>query len=138
MPEAPRCWHDIAARHDMERDLGYRRALIDRGIYHFPLPTKQGSISAAHTEADIDETLERTDDVLRAGISAVKITAVETLVCHADAELGVREGAHGPAGAVRVGRGDAGVHPRGGWGRGGSGDAPRWGRIPPESSTSGR
>ena len=68
MPEAPRCWHDIAARHDMERDLGYRRALIDQGIYHFPLPTKQGSISAAHTEADIDETLERTDDVLRAGI----------------------------------------------------------------------
>lgn len=68
MPDAPRCWHDIAAGHDMERDLGYRRALIDRGVYHFPLPTKQGSISAAHTEVDIDETLERTYDVLQAGI----------------------------------------------------------------------
>ena len=39
-------------------------ALIDQGIYHFPLPTKQGSISAAHTEADIDRTLAMTREVL--------------------------------------------------------------------------
>lgn len=65
MDHAPRDWHDIAERHDMDLDLRYRRALIDRGIYHFPLPTKQGSISAAHTEADIDRTLEITRDVLK-------------------------------------------------------------------------
>jgi glutamate-1-semialdehyde 2,1-aminomutase len=49
----------------MERDLAYRRALIERGVYHFPQATKQGSISFAHTAADIDATLERTRDVLR-------------------------------------------------------------------------
>ncbi|MCC6731409.1 MAG: aspartate aminotransferase family protein [Chthonomonadales bacterium] len=67
MGAAPRCWHHIAERHDMARDVRYRRGLIDRGVYHFPLATKQGSISAAHTEADIDETLAITRDLLRAG-----------------------------------------------------------------------
>jgi glutamate-1-semialdehyde 2,1-aminomutase len=68
MEGAPRCWHDIAEQHDMARDLRYRRALIERGVYHFPLPTKQGSISAAHTEEDIDRTLEAAGEVLKAGI----------------------------------------------------------------------
>jgi glutamate-1-semialdehyde 2,1-aminomutase len=65
MDHAPRDWHDIALHHDMERDLAYRRALIDRGVYHFPQPTKQGSLSFAHTAADVDDTLERTREVLR-------------------------------------------------------------------------
>ena len=64
MGHAPADWHDIAEHHDMARDLRYRRALIERGVYHFPLPTKQGSISAAHTEEDIDRTLEITEAVL--------------------------------------------------------------------------
>lgn len=68
MDHLPDCWHDIAAHHDMARDTRYRKALIEQGIYHFPLPTKQGSISAAHTEADIDRTLEATREVLKAGI----------------------------------------------------------------------
>lgn len=68
MDHAPDCWHDLAQHHDMARDLRYRKALIERGVYHFPLPTKQGSISAAHTEADIDRTLELTREVLKAGI----------------------------------------------------------------------
>jgi glutamate-1-semialdehyde 2,1-aminomutase len=58
-------WHDLKASHDFELDRRYRLALIDRGIYHFPLPTKQGSISAAHTEQDVDLTLERTHDALK-------------------------------------------------------------------------
>jgi glutamate-1-semialdehyde 2,1-aminomutase len=68
MGHEPQDWYDLAKHHDMVRDAQYRRALIERGVYHFPLPTKQGSISTAHTEADIDFTLEATDDVLRAGI----------------------------------------------------------------------
>lgn len=68
MDRSPRCWHDIAELHDMKRDLRYRRALIEHGIYYFPLPTKQGSISAAHNEEDIDFTLEATEAVLKAGI----------------------------------------------------------------------
>jgi len=68
MDHAPRDWRDLAANNDMGRDLRYRRALIARGVYHFPLPTKQGSLSSAHTEADVDATLEATDAVLRDGI----------------------------------------------------------------------
>lgn len=68
MDYAPQDWHDIAANHDMARDLRYRRALIEEGVYHFPLPTKQGSISTAHTEEEIDRTLEATRKVLEAGI----------------------------------------------------------------------
>jgi glutamate-1-semialdehyde 2,1-aminomutase len=39
--------------------------MTKRGIYHFPLPCKQGSISAAHTAEDIDRTLEATRDALK-------------------------------------------------------------------------
>src|SRR5262249_39090651 len=35
MDHAPQCWHDLAAHHDMDFDLRYRKALIERGIYHF-------------------------------------------------------------------------------------------------------
>lgn len=68
MDHAPQSWYDLASHHDMALDVRYRKALIARGVYHFPLPTKQGSISAAHTEADIDFTLEATDAALRDGI----------------------------------------------------------------------
>jgi glutamate-1-semialdehyde 2,1-aminomutase len=59
-------WHDLAAGHDFDLDRRYRRALIDHGIYHFPLPAKQGSLSAAHSDADIDRTLEMTQAAMSA------------------------------------------------------------------------
>ncbi|MDG3002631.1 aspartate aminotransferase family protein [Paludisphaera mucosa] len=68
MDHAPRNWRDLASNHDMARDLRYRKALIARGVYHFPLPTKQGSLSTAHTEADVDATLDATEAVLLDGI----------------------------------------------------------------------
>lgn len=61
----PRDWWDILEHHDAAFDTRYRRALIERGIYHFPIIVKQSSISFAHSEADIDQTLEATDDALR-------------------------------------------------------------------------
>ena len=61
----PKDWHDLASRHDFDLDRRYRRELIDRGVYQIPLPAKQGSISAAHTGADIDRTLEITRDALK-------------------------------------------------------------------------
>jgi glutamate-1-semialdehyde 2,1-aminomutase len=66
MDHAPVDWHDIAAHHDSDRDLNYRRALIERGIYQFPQPNKQGSLSFAHTDEDVALTLERTRDALAA------------------------------------------------------------------------
>jgi glutamate-1-semialdehyde 2,1-aminomutase len=64
MDRAPLNWWEIATGHDMKFDAEYRAALIGQGIYNFPLATKQGSISCAHTVADIDRTLEITEEVV--------------------------------------------------------------------------
>lgn len=65
MDHVPVDWHDLLAHHDFEYDKKYRAALIGNGIYHFPLPVKQGSVSAAHTDADIERTLAVTREVVR-------------------------------------------------------------------------
>lgn len=62
---APANWWDVLDTHDFEFDKKYRLGLIEGGIYTFPLPCKQSSISFAHSEADIDRTLEVTEQVLR-------------------------------------------------------------------------
>jgi glutamate-1-semialdehyde 2,1-aminomutase len=59
MDHSPRDWHDLAGHHRFEEDERMRRDLIERGVYYFPLATKQCSISFAHTEEDIDVTLEQ-------------------------------------------------------------------------------
>lgn len=58
MDHAPYDLHDMLEHHDFNFDRRFRAKLIEQGIYHFPLPCKQGSVSAAHTKADIDRTLE--------------------------------------------------------------------------------
>jgi glutamate-1-semialdehyde 2,1-aminomutase len=65
MDHEPANWWQIITEHDFEFDRRYRRELIDRGVYHFPVPTKQGSISFAHTDHDIDQALEATDAALQ-------------------------------------------------------------------------
>lgn len=70
MDHIPSNWWQLMSEHDHQFDLHYRQALIDRGIYHFPVPTKQGSISFAHTDSDIDRTLEATDHVLGSLVNA--------------------------------------------------------------------
>ena len=64
MDHEPVNWADIARNNDSQRDVRYRKALIENGVFYFPVTTKQGSISFAHTDADIDETLSITEDVL--------------------------------------------------------------------------
>ena len=61
----PADWHALASRHDFDLDRRYRLALIERGIYHFPMPCKQGSISAAHSDEDLARTLEVTREALK-------------------------------------------------------------------------
>lgn len=58
MDHAPMDWHDLASHHAFDADRQMRNEMIRRGIYFFPLPTKQCSISAAHTEEDITKTLK--------------------------------------------------------------------------------
>jgi glutamate-1-semialdehyde 2,1-aminomutase len=65
MDHEPRDYHDVAQHHDFAFDKEYRVQLIQKGIFHFPLPIKQGSISFAHTQRDIEETLEKTEAVIQ-------------------------------------------------------------------------
>ena len=58
MDHLPIDWHDLAANHNFELDLAFRRALVESGIYVFPVGVKQWSISASHTEKDLEQTLE--------------------------------------------------------------------------------
>lgn len=64
MDHAPVDYHDVALNHDFVFDKTYRCQLIEEGIFNFPLPIKQGSISFAHTASDIEETLEKTKKVI--------------------------------------------------------------------------
>lgn len=64
MDHPPVDWHDLAAHHDFGLDEALRRGLIEEGVYVFPLAAKQWSISAAHTERDIEATLAAVERVL--------------------------------------------------------------------------
>ncbi len=74
MDHCPRDWHDVAECHDFAADEEMRRGLIDRGIYVFPLATKQWSISCAHTREDVDETIERLHQVLSRVADRLRLT----------------------------------------------------------------
>ncbi len=57
MDHLPVDWHDLASHHDFAFDAKLRRELIAQGIYTFPMQVKQWSVSAAHSDADIEETV---------------------------------------------------------------------------------
>lgn len=76
MDHAPVDYHDIALHHDAAFDKNYRLRLIEKGIFYFPAPVKQGSISFAHTEADITETLRCTEEVVHHLMSSGKAVPV--------------------------------------------------------------
>jgi glutamate-1-semialdehyde 2,1-aminomutase len=77
MDHAPLDFHDILTHHDFEFDKEYRRQLIEKGIFNFPLPIKQTSISYAHTDNDIDITLEKTEEVMKSLLTHKKIHPVD-------------------------------------------------------------
>lgn len=74
MDHAPKDFHDIALHNDADFDKRYRRGLIENGIFNFPTPIKQGSISYAHSVSDIEETLYKTEKVM-SEIGAKELTA---------------------------------------------------------------
>ncbi len=65
MDHAPRDWHDLAEHHDFAADTGFRKRLVEQGVYFFPVATKQCSLSAAHTSEDVDRTIEAVAAALR-------------------------------------------------------------------------
>jgi len=68
MDHLPKDWHDLAQHHDFDLDARMRRELVEKGIYFFPAPIKQCSISLAHTEADLAETLTQVEKALQAAL----------------------------------------------------------------------
>ncbi|MGD9636723.1 MAG: aspartate aminotransferase family protein [Pirellulales bacterium] len=66
MPSPPKNWWELVTGHDFPLDAQLRRGLIERGSYYFPTPTKQGSVSFAHCEADIDQTIAAFDEAVAA------------------------------------------------------------------------
>lgn len=73
MDHLPFDWHDLALHHNATADEAMRRDLIERGVYMFPLWTKQCSISYAHQIKHIDFTLHCIDqslDIVEAMCSA--------------------------------------------------------------------
>lgn len=52
-------------RNDTGLFLEYRRRLMQRGFFKIPMALKRAHISYSHTEADIDNTLQAVEDVLK-------------------------------------------------------------------------
>ena len=51
-------------RNDTQADIAFRRGMCEQGIFMLPTAIKRNHVSAAHTDADIDRTLEAARTVL--------------------------------------------------------------------------
>src|SRR5262249_25335627 len=58
--------YDDVLRNDHQLFGRYRRELIKRGVFEMPESLGRSHISAAHTTADIDRSLEAAEESLRA------------------------------------------------------------------------
>ena len=56
--------YDDLLRNNEAADARFRDEMIKRGIFMLPLALKRSHISAAHTDADIEKTLDAAEDVL--------------------------------------------------------------------------
>jgi glutamate-1-semialdehyde 2,1-aminomutase len=69
----PRTYDDLLAN-DVGLFVGYRRRMVDHGIFELPLNLKRSHVSYAHTDSDVDALLEATRttvrDTMRAGAGA--------------------------------------------------------------------
>jgi glutamate-1-semialdehyde 2,1-aminomutase len=57
-------------RNDNRLDVWFRRTMCERGIFMIPTALKRNHVSAAHTQSDIDRTIEIARDILRAAPTA--------------------------------------------------------------------
>lgn len=53
-------------RNNTQLDLHFRREMMKRGIFMFPVALKRNHLTASHTEADVAQTLNAAEYVLRA------------------------------------------------------------------------
>jgi glutamate-1-semialdehyde 2,1-aminomutase len=59
--EGPVRSYDDLLANDVELFVGYRRELMEHGIFELPLNLKRSHFSYAHTDADVDRLLEATE-----------------------------------------------------------------------------
>lgn len=63
--EGPIDSYSDLTRNDAETFVGYRKKLIERGIFKLPMNLKRSHISVSHTPEMVDCTLQASEDVLR-------------------------------------------------------------------------
>lgn len=61
----PRTYEDLLAN-DAARFVGYRRRLLDHGLFELPLNLKRSHLSYAHTDDDVDRLLAGTEAAVKA------------------------------------------------------------------------
>ncbi|MFI5753453.1 aspartate aminotransferase family protein [Streptomyces sp. NPDC051644] len=63
--KSPRTYADLL-NNDASLFVGYRRKLLDHGLFELPLNLKRSHISYAHTDADVDRLIEGTEAAVEA------------------------------------------------------------------------
>jgi glutamate-1-semialdehyde 2,1-aminomutase len=63
--EGPTETYTDLLRNNTAHDVWFRRSMCEQGIFMIPTAIKRNHVSAAHSEADIDRTLETARDVLK-------------------------------------------------------------------------
>jgi glutamate-1-semialdehyde 2,1-aminomutase len=66
--EGPLRSYEDVLRNDTELFLRYRRELVTRGVFEMPESLGRSHISAAHTDDDVDRSLEAAEESLRAAL----------------------------------------------------------------------
>jgi glutamate-1-semialdehyde 2,1-aminomutase len=66
--EGPLETYEDVLRNDTELFMRYRRQLVARGVFEMPESLGRSHISAAHTEEDVDRSLEAAEEALRAAL----------------------------------------------------------------------
>ena len=62
--------YDDVLRNDHELFVAYRKELVRRGVFEMPENIGRNHIMYAHTEADVDRTLEVSREALAAALDA--------------------------------------------------------------------
>ena len=73
--EGPLRSYEDVLRNDAALFGRYRRELVARGIFEMPESLGRSHISAAHTEADVDRSLEAAEEALQAAVDALARSA---------------------------------------------------------------
>ena len=68
--EGPVRSYDDLLANDVELFVGYRRELMEHGIFELPLNLKRSHFSYAHTDADVDRLLEATEAAVTAVLAS--------------------------------------------------------------------